>query len=625
MAIPTSATVIDFFKGVPLFPDLKDTRWFTNTSSQNNYFNGRSKVHTMTQANFQRIEGFNYVAVDKHIDDLWHVNYLRFRNSGYGNKWFYAFVIKMEYKNANTTHLYFKVDTLQTWQFELNFKPSYVVREHCRLWESDGTPVLNTVDENLDYGTEYDTVKVEKFKKNSDLMYLVVGMTTNVGSESGDPSDEGKIIPTYTGIPQPISYYFIPFKLGSYEPTGGTSPTIKVAYNGNNISGVNFPVDPLTVIKGLSESEDTVNNVVTSYVTDDMGVKVEFSNNTVNFISHKPVAVSFSDDKANNFVMYKLDKGATQFSNTVKDFGNKYSGFKNVDESKLLMYPYTVITLDDRKGNRQDYKVEYIRDKNLKIKSYGSIGSANKVAYGIEHYLADNNMDNLGQQETTYEHALINQNAQDIPVVNDMLSAYMQGNRNSLQAQKNQIVWNTLLATLGQGVNAGSFGMSSAYAGRHGSDVWQTFGAVSGGLGATAMTLNMLQGAGNGLLELEKINAKIQDIKNQPASLVNQGSNTNFDMGYGFNGVSIIKKQITAEYRKKLSDFFKKYGYKVNELKIPNLTTRQNWNFVQTTDINIHANINNEDLAEIKNAFDNGITLWHTNDIGNYNLANGVK
>jgi hypothetical protein len=35
-------------------------------------------------------------------------------------------------------------------------------------------------------------------------------------------------------------------------------------------------------------------------------------------------------------------------------------------------------------------------------------------------------------------------------------------------------------------------------------------------------------------------------------------------------------------------------------------------------------NINNEDLNELKSVFNNGITLWHTDQIGNYALENGV-
>jgi hypothetical protein len=102
------------------------------------------------------------------------------------------------------------------------------------------------------------------------------------------------------------------------------------------------------------------------------------------------------------------------------------------------------------------------------------------------------------------------------------------------------------------------------------------------------------------------------------------GSNTAFDYGNDYTGLYIIKKQIKPEYRKKIGDFFNMFGYKVNEVKTPNFHTRQNWNYVQTSSCMILGDFNNEDLQELKSIFDNGITLWHTEDVGNYTLENGV-
>jgi hypothetical protein len=102
------------------------------------------------------------------------------------------------------------------------------------------------------------------------------------------------------------------------------------------------------------------------------------------------------------------------------------------------------------------------------------------------------------------------------------------------------------------------------------------------------------------------------------------GGNTNYDYGNGIYGLFIIKKQIKAEYIRKLEHFFNMFGYKINEVKLPNFHTRQYWNYVQTSSCIITGNFNHEDLNELKSVFDNGITFWHTDDIGNYALENGV-
>jgi hypothetical protein len=142
--------------------------------------------------------------------------------------------------------------------------------------------------------------------------------------------------------------------------------------------------------------------------------------------------------------------------------------------------------------------------------------------------------------------------------------------------------------------------------------------------GAAGSVIGGAKGLGNAALEMQGILAKEKDIDNMPPQLQKMGSNISYDMGNGYNGVFIVKKQIKDEYIKKLTDYFNMYGYKKNEVKIPNFHTRQSWNYVQTVSCVIRASINNEDLEELKAVFDNGITLWHVEDIGNYTLSNGV-
>jgi hypothetical protein len=58
--------------------------------------------------------------------------------------------------------------------FSMTFKPSYVVREHCQLWNTDGSPVINTVDEGLNYGSNYETVNVINWKPYTNVLFLVI-------------------------------------------------------------------------------------------------------------------------------------------------------------------------------------------------------------------------------------------------------------------------------------------------------------------------------------------------------------------------------------------------------------------------------------------------------------------
>ena len=68
---------------------------------------------------------------------------------------------------------------------------------------------------------------------------------------------------------------------------------------------------------------------------------------------------------------------------------------------------------------------------------------------------------------------------------------------------------------------------------------------------------------------------------------------------------------VKAEIAGCIDQYFSQFGYKCNRVKIPNITGRRNWNYVKTVGCYIEADIPQEDLAEIKNMFDRGITIWH--------------
>lgn len=53
------------------------------------------------------------------------------------------------------------------------------------------------------------------------------------------------------------------------------------------------------------------------------------------------------------------------------------------------------------------------------------------------------------------------------------------------------------------------------------------------------------------------------------------------------------------------------YGYQVNSLKLPNITGRTNWNYVKTLECNIVGSLPESGVEELKEIFNNGVTIWH--------------
>lgn len=588
--VPSSGTNIRLLSGVPFSSDYKHSRWFDDVDSQRAYFQAKPIVHTMENANFQRIEGRPYVKVNSKIDDLHNAKYIMFQNQSYNSKWFYAFVTKLEYVNQGLTHVHFQLDVLQTWRFEMVFKPSFVVREHCPLWNADGSPVINTVDEGLNYGTEYDVVSIENYKPTFGYKWLVIASKTPMHYEGSVG-----VAPTVIGTPQPLSFYIIPFT------DANTVPNVYIT----DVEQAVLLSTPTEILKALYTDEQAVNNVVSIYVTDYTGISVsedsatgrlDFSGGTV-----RPAQIA----DGGGFVNCLRVRHVPNFSILSENLGNKYDGYKSVEESKLLMYPYTQLVFSDFKGNMTTYKNEYIKSQTLTVRTKGSLGTSNKTSYGISDYNTDTNSAYVF--DTSDEFALINSDPNDVPIITELLSAFLQGNRNAIQNQKDSAVFNGVMG----GINSAVSGVGSAM--------------TRNPVGVASAGTDLVQGAGNTVLQLQAINAKQQDIANVPPQLTKQGSNTAYSVGNRFNGLFIIKKQIKPEYRKKLADFFNMFGYKKNEVKIPNFKTRQNWNYVQTESCHIKGDFNNEDLNELQSVFDNGITLWHTDDIGNYNLSNGVR
>lgn len=83
-------------------------------------------------------------------------------------------------------------------------------------------------------------------------------------------------------------------------------------------------------------------------------------------------------------------------------------------------------------------------------------------------------------------------------------------------------------------------------------------------------------------------------------------------LGYELADKNIFTRYtIKSQFAKRIDKFFDMYGYLTNEVKVPNLNNRPNWNYVKTIGANIIADIPQNDLQTLKNLFDNGITLWH--------------
>ena len=152
---------------------------------------------------------------------------------------------------------------------------------------------------------------------------------------------------------------------------------------------------------------------------------------------------------------------------------------------------------------------------------------------------------------------------------------------------------------------------------------WLTQNAVNIGIGITSNVLQIAGGflSGNPIVGVAGMASGANGIANilgqvYQHSLVPQSAQGNTNGGdintcSSTNTFYFYQMSIRSEYARVIDDFFSMYGYKINNLKQPNITGRTNWNYVKTIDCNITGEIPQEDLQELKDMFDNGVTFWH--------------
>lgn len=167
MAI-TPNTVVHFLN-VPLENNYKNQIDFTDRASQTAYMISK-KIENLTFENLTYQRKDNVIRVPAHIDTLWQANYVMYQNSDYTNRWFYAFITKMEYINDGRTDVYIETDVWQTWFDKITLKESFVEREHVE----DDTPGLHTIPELLETG---DYICNSNLDHNFGDMYIIVGTT----------------------------------------------------------------------------------------------------------------------------------------------------------------------------------------------------------------------------------------------------------------------------------------------------------------------------------------------------------------------------------------------------------------------------------------------------------------
>lgn len=623
-------TEVHLLTNVPFNLTYNNVMDFNTPTEQITYFLNKTK-YVFDKLTYQRVTS-STIKLDINYNDLLDVNYLIFKNDSVKNKWFFAFITDYEFISESTTKITYQLDVFQTYLFDYEFQSSYVEREHTKRFNDDGTPVINTLDEGLAYGSDYNTCMVKQYEQLEGIIWAII--VSKVDLRSVPNKNYGGS--TVSNIPTPLYYYGVP-----------------ISANGNNIGNFTINDKKVSTIQDIwnlfTTNSDFVGSIVSMYytsyvpfvVTKESDIAIRVDNRAGNLISFAGLTV----------LKFTGIKWGT-LSPTI--FENIYEQFPKYEESKLYMYPYSLIEITNFKGETFTLKMENMSkvlgfENKLDLVILSSLGISPKTAIIPRHYLnntifTDNNMDIIN----SLDYGIIDNDVSDIPIVDDYTASYIQANKNSiattnkyaLDNARRGVTQNNATNRLNNAIidrqqeyretDAGVSAISNILQGNFG-------GALSSGYNlvkatdmaeASRASMNLNNQFANENLKINAeqaiglTQAKLEDINNIPPTISNMGNNSLFSYGNNYRGVYVVCKTIRNEYAEQLTNYFKMFGYKVNKLEIPNTKSRKSYNYIKTVDANIVGNIPNNYLNTLKGIFDHGLTIWHTDDIGNYNLNN---
>lgn len=147
MAYVQPDTIVELFEGLGITGNYDNALYFSSTSNKDAYFDKLPKLATLKDLSYSRQQK-GFIRSGHNIKDIYNASYMRFKNSSFENKWFYAFVTSVEYIANGTTQINFELDVLMTWMGAFGLAQCFVERQHT---VSDGIGE-NIADEGLNYG-----------------------------------------------------------------------------------------------------------------------------------------------------------------------------------------------------------------------------------------------------------------------------------------------------------------------------------------------------------------------------------------------------------------------------------------------------------------------------------------
>lgn len=168
-------------KNVPINPSMTDTLYFTSESNRYNYFLNHSDI-SFTNVSYMRVQD-GVIRLQVNPERVYNYNYMMFTNTGFSDRYFFAFITGVKYINNVTAEIRFELDPMVTWFFDYHLKECYVEREHT----SNDSIGANIIPEGFNYNNYIVTKENSYILNRSETSYVLVLVS---GLISGDVPSE---------------------------------------------------------------------------------------------------------------------------------------------------------------------------------------------------------------------------------------------------------------------------------------------------------------------------------------------------------------------------------------------------------------------------------------------------
>lgn len=254
--------------------------------------------------------------------------------------------------------------------------------------------------------------------------------------------------------------------------------------------------------------------------------------------------------------------------------------------SKLLCFPFNYLRLHNHNNSSIDLKWENSNNTTgeIDIKTVMSLGP-NSMLLAIPV-----NYENPGNSYYTgylgnYDTAIECSGFPEIPWINDLYQNYIALNKNTIESQKFSRNYNTAMGLANNAMNKNATGVAST--------------AFSGLIGQADFEMSMA------------------DLQNRPNTI--KGSiNANMNFKSGSIGIFVSRMACKPQFAEKIDKYFDMYGYNISAVKVPAWNTRNHYNYVKTSGVDIFGTIAKNDKETIANIFNSGVTFWHISGGGVY-------